>query len=196
MSNKTIFRIAGISGILSALAMLVLSFAGDPNKGMSPVYAVPNAVLGIIFVAGLYVLYRSEASTLSLAAAAASVIGYLLFVVASLMQITFPSPLLAAADIAVYILGLTLFSWLAYRTHKMPRLLPLVGLLAALSGVVTYILMLGAGASAENPSGVLGIFYFLYLILVVIWLVWTGISLQLKKSETMRTGISMPTLQR
>ena len=66
MSNNTLFRIAGISGILSALAMLVLSFTGDPNSGMSPVFAVPNAVLGIIFVAGLYVLYRSEASTLSL----------------------------------------------------------------------------------------------------------------------------------
>lgn len=180
MSNNTLFRIAGICGILSALAMLVLSFTSDPSSGMSPVFAVPNAVLGIIFVAGLYVLYRSEASTLSLTAAAISVIGYLLFVVASLMQLTFPSPVLAVADSAVYILGLTLFSWLAYRTHKMPRLLAFVGFLAALAGVGSYILMSVTGTSVtsmETLPPVLMALYFVYLIGVVVWLVWTGISL-------------------
>ena len=72
---------------------------------MSPVFAVPNAVLGIIFVAGLYLLYRSEASTLSLAAAAVSVIGYLLFVVASLMQASSLAQYSLLADITVYIVG-------------------------------------------------------------------------------------------
>ena len=71
MSTTTVFRIAGVSGILAALAMLALTFVSDPNSGMSPVYAVPNAVLGIIFVAGLYLLYRDQESALSLAAAAA-----------------------------------------------------------------------------------------------------------------------------
>ena len=186
MSNNTLFRVAGISGILSALAMLVLSFTSDPSSGMSPVFAVPNAVLGIIFVAGLYVLYRSEASTLSLTAAAVSVIGYLLFVVASLMQVTFPNPLLAVADSAVYILGLTLFSWLAYRTHKMPRLLALVGFLAALAGVGSYVLMSVTGASVtsmETLPPVLMALYFVYLLGVVVWLAWTGIGLLRMKPE-------------
>ncbi len=186
MSNNTLFRIAGICGILSALAMLVLSFTSDPSSGMSPVFAVPNAVLGIIFVAGLYVLYRSEASTLSLIAAAISVIGYLVFVVASLMQVTFPNPLLAVADSAVYILGLTLFSWLAYRTHKMPRLLAFVGFLAALAGVGSYILMSVTGASVtsmETLPPVLMALYFVYLLGVVVWLAWTGIGLLRLKPE-------------
>ena len=186
MSNNTLFRIAGICGILSALAMLVLSFASDPNNGMSPVFAVPNAVLGIIFVAGLYFLYRNEASALSLAATAISVIGYLLFVVASVMRLAFPSPVSAAADISVYILGLALFSWLAFRTHKMPRPLAVVGFLAALAGVGSYVLMSVTGASVtsmENLPPVLMALYFVYLLGVVVWLAWTGIGLLRLKSE-------------
>ena len=195
MSNNTLFRIAGICGILSALAMLVLSFTSDPSSGMSPVFAVPNAVLGIIFVAGLYVLHRSEASTLSLTAAAISVIGYLLFVVASLMQVTFPNPLLAAADSAIYILGLTLFSWLAYRTHKMPRLLAFVGFLAALAGVGSYVLMSVTGASVtsmESLPPVLMALYFVYLLGVVVWLAWTGISLLRVKPAVAQAEMPSP----
>ena len=195
MSNNTLFRIAGICGILSALAMLVLSFTSDPSSGMSPVFAVPNAVLGIIFVAGLYVLYRSEASTLSLTAAAISVIGYLLFVVASLMQVTFPNPLLAAADSAIYILGLTLFSWLAYRTHKMPRLLAFVGFLAALAGAGSYVYMsvtVASVTSMENLPPVLMALYFVYLLGVVVWLAWTGISLLRVKPAVAQAEMPSP----
>ena len=195
MSNNTLVRIAGISGILSAVLMLVMSATIDTSGGMSPMYAVPIAVLGIIFVAGLYVLYRNEASTLSLAAAAISVIGYLLFVVASLMQLAFPSPVLAAADIAVYILGLTLFSWLAYRTHKMPRLLAFVGFLAALAGAGSYVMMSVTGASVtsmENLPPVLMALYFVYLLGVVVWLAWTGISLLQMKPEAAQAEMPSP----
>ena len=195
MSNNTLFRIAGLSGILSAVLMLVMSATIDTSGGMSPMYAVPIAVLGIIFVAGLYVLYRSEASTLSLTAAAISVIGYLLFVVASLMQLAFPSPVLAAADIAVYILGLTLFSWLAYRTHKMPRLLAFVGFLAALAGAGSYVMMSVTGASVtsmENLPPVLMALYFVYLLGVVVWLAWTGISLLRVKPAVAQAEMPSP----
>lgn len=195
MSNNTLVRIAGISGILSAVLMLVMSATIDTSGGMSPMYAVPIAVLGIIFVAGLYVLYRSEASTLSLTAAAISVIGYLLFVVASLMQLAFPSPVLAAADIAVYILGLTLFSWLAYRTHKMPRLLAFVGFLAALAGAGSYVMMSVTGAnvtSMENLPPVLMALYFVYLLGVVVWLAWTGISLLRMKPAVAQAEMPSP----
>ena len=195
MSNNTLFRIAGLSGILSAVLMLVMSATIDTSGGMSPMYAVPIAVLGIIFVAGLYVLYRSEASTLSLTAAAISVIGYLLFVVASLMQVTFPNPLLAAADSAIYILGLTLFSWLAYRTHKMPRLLAFVGFLAALAGVGSYVLMSVTGASVtsmESLPPVLMALYFVYLLGVVVWLAWTGISLLRVKPAVAQAEMPSP----
>jgi hypothetical protein len=183
VSNNNILRIAGIAGILSAVLMLAMTFTGDPNSGMSPLFTVPNVVLGIVFAVGLYLLYRDEQSGLSLAAIVFSVIGYLLFLVASLTGAKFPSPVLSAADILVYIVGMSLFSWLAYGTHKMPRILAIVGFLGALTGVVTYILVLGTGASMEQPTPVLSAFYFLYLIGVVVWLVWTGISLLRMKPE-------------
>ena len=195
MSNNTLFRIAGIAGILNAVLMLAFSFFSDPATGTPPLYAVASAVLGIIFVAGLYVLYRSEASTLSLTAAAISTIGYLLFVVASLMQLAFPSPVLAAADSAIYILGLTLFSWLAYRTHKMPRLLAFVGFLAALAGVGSYVMMSATGASVtsmETAPPVLMALFVVYLIGVVVWLTWTGISLLRMKPEAAQAEMPTP----
>lgn len=181
MSNNNIFRIAGISGILAAIAMLVLTLASDPsNSGMSPLFAVPSAVLGILFVAGLYLLYRGQAPTLSLVAAAASVIGYLLFLAGSFMQLTFPNPMLEAADILIYVVGLSLFSWLAFRTQKMPRMLAIVGFLTALAGVGAYVVAWVTGASftsMETLPPVLMALYAIYLIGVVVWFAWTGFGL-------------------
>lgn len=185
MNNQSIIRYGGIAGILSAILMLVLSFTVDPASGIPLPYTVVSLAVGIVLVAGLHLLYRSEASTLSLAASAISVIGYVLFVVASLMQVAFPSPVLAAADIAVYILGLSLFSWLAYRTHKMPRLLAVVGFVAALAGVASYIMMSATGASVtsmENLPPVLMALFTVYLIGVVVWLAWTGVVLLRRKA--------------
>ena len=195
MSNNNLFRIAGISGILSAIMMVVFSLSGDPSSGMSTAFTVVSAVLGILLVAGLYLLYRGEAPTLSLAASAISVIGYVLFVVASLMQVTFPNPVLAAADIAVYILGLSLFSWLAYRMHKMPRLLAVVGFLAALAGAGSYVIMSVTGTSFtgyENLPPVLTVLFIVYLLGVVVWLAWTGISLLRMKPEAAQAQMPSP----
>jgi hypothetical protein len=183
VSNHTILRIAGIAGILSAVLMLAMTFAGNPNSGLSPLFTVPNVVIGIVFAVGIYLLYRGEQSGLSLAAIVFSVIGYLLFLVASLTDAKFPSPVLSAADILVYIVGMSLFSWLAYGTRKMPRILAIVGFLGALAGVVTYILILGTGASIEQPTPLLSAFYFLYLIGVIVWLAWTGYILLSGKAQ-------------
>ena len=180
MSSNNLYRIAGIAGILSAILMLAFSAVADPATGAPLLYTVASAAVGIILVAGLSALYRSEASALSLAAGGISVIGYVLSVVASLMQVTFPHPLLAAADIAIYIVGLSMFSWLAYRTHKMPRLLAVVGFIAALAGVGSYVVMATTGTvftGFENLNPVLMALFIVYLIGVVIWLAWTGISL-------------------
>ena len=180
MSSNNLYRIAGIAGILSAIFMLAFTAVADPATGALLLYTVASSLVGIILAAGLYALYRSEAPALSLAAGGISVIGYVLSVVASLMQVTFPHPLLAAADIAIYIVGLSLFSWLAYRTHKMPRLLAVVGFLAALAGAGSYVVMAITGTvftSYENLPPVLMALFIVYLIGVVIWLVWTGIGL-------------------
>jgi hypothetical protein len=177
MSNNSIFRVAGIAGILSAILMLVLTFTMDPAGGMSAAYTIPAAALGIVLVAGLYLLYRSEASVLSLIAVAASVIGYLLFAISGILKLTFPNPVLAAGDILIYIVGLSLFSWLAYSTRKMGRPLAIVGFVGALAGLGGYVINLATGGSMTNPSPPVTALYFVYLVGVVVWLAWTGISL-------------------
>jgi hypothetical protein len=131
----------------------------------------------------LYLLYRNVASALSLIAIAISVIGYLLFVISGSLQLKYPSPLLAAADALVYIVGLSLFSWLAYSTRKMPRALAIVGFVAALAGLGGYIANLATGGDMTNPSSVVSVLYFMYLVGVVIWLAWTGIGLLRMKPE-------------
>lgn len=192
--SSNVFRIAGIAGILSAALMLVLTFTSSSST-MPLAFTLLSTVLGIILVVGLYLLYRSEAAGLSMAAVAISVIGYLLFVVASLMKLSFPSPLLAAADICVFILGLALFSWLAYRTRKMPRLLAIIGFLAALAGVGSYVAVATTGADftdmANLPPAVM-LFYALYLIGVVVWLAWTGLALLRLKPEMAQAQASAP----
>jgi len=82
--------------------------------------------------------------------------------------------------------GLGLFSWLAYCTHKMPRLLAIVGFLSALFGLTSYALMVGAGASTATPAPLNTAVSFLYLIAVVVWLAWSGISLLRMKPAAMQ----------
>ena len=106
MSNNNIFRIAGIVGILARDAHVGLDVHhGSLQRDVSGIRDT-SSCLGIILAAGLYLLYRSEASALSLFAVAASVIGYLLLTISGILQLTFPNPVLAAGDIMIYMVGL------------------------------------------------------------------------------------------
>lgn len=186
MSSNNLFRIAGITGILSAAFMAFIWIGIDPSSGIPPALAVISAMLGITLVAGLHLLYRGAAPALSLAATVISVLGYLLFVGSSFMQFSYPSPVFVAADIAIYILGIALFSRLAHRTQRMSRILAVVGFLAALAGAGAYVFMWVTGTnvtSMQDLSPVLMALFFAYLIGVIVWLAWTGISLLRMKPE-------------
>ena len=195
MSNNNFPRIAGIAGILS----VVLAVAGYMTTGTTssmpsgPLFVtltVASNLAGILFVVGLYLLYRAEAATLSLVAVAFSIVGGLLFlIIGAFMTYDFNNPLIMIADISVYIVGLGLFTWLGYQSRKMPRSLTIVGLLAALSGVGVYVLKLGAGVDAITTpnaplAGVASIFYYAYFLLAFGWVLWTGIVLMSGKAKT------------
>jgi hypothetical protein len=195
MSNNNFTRIAGIAGILS----VVLAVAGYMTTGTTssmpsgPLFVtltVASNLAGIIFVVGLYLLYRAEAATLSLVAVGVSVVGGLLFIIIGVfMSYDFNNPLLMIADISVYVVGVPLFSWLAYQSGKMPRPLAIIGFLAGLAGLGVYVLKLGAGVDAiTTPNaplvGVASIFYYAYFLLAFGWVLWTGIVLMLGKAKT------------
>ena len=194
MSNNNFLRIAGIAGIVS----IVLAVAGYMTTGTTssmpsgPLFVtltVASNLAGIVFVVGLYLLYRAEAATLSLVAVGVSVAGGLLFlIIAAFTTYDFNNPLLMIADISVYIVGLGLFTWLGYQSRKMPRALTIVGVLAALSGVGVYVLKLGAGVDAITTpnaplAGVASIFYYAYFLLAFGWVLWTGIVLMSGKAK-------------
>lgn len=194
MSSNSIVRIAGIAGILSVvLSLAVYASAGPtgaPSGPLSVTLGVLSNLAGIIFVVGLYLVYRAEAAMLSLVAVAISIVGGLLFIYATLfMSFDFSNPLMIIADMSVFIVGLGLFTWLGYQSRKMPRFLSIVGLLAVLAGVGVYVLKLGAGVDAMSTptaplAGVASIFYYAYFLLAFGWVAWTGYVLLSSKTKT------------
>ena len=193
MSSNNLVRIGGIAGIVAAICMIGLTFSVDPatfapTSPLYPVFMWGGNIAGIVLTVGLYQLYRKEAATLSLAAAAISLLGSLLFVVITSFGTFNPGNIwVSIADILVYVVGVPLFSWLAYSTRKLPRALAIVGFLAGLAGLGIYALKFGAGVEPTNPNhpliGVMYALYFAYLILVLVWLAWTGVSLVSGKAK-------------
>jgi hypothetical protein len=192
MSSNSFVRVAGIAGILSAVCMVGFMFTVDqttmtPNSPLFPVLLWVNVLTGIVLTVGLYQFYRQASPTLGLVATAISLLGYLLFAIVSFAWNP-ENILVSIGDTLIYIVGVSLFSWLGYSTRKMPRILSIVGFLAGLAGLAGYVLRFGAGVETSNPNhplaGVAGILYLIYFAAVLVWLVWTGISLVSGKTKT------------
>jgi hypothetical protein len=193
MSSNSFGRVAGIAGLLAAVCMIGVTVTSDPetfvpSSPLSAVFLWGGNLTGIVLVLGLYQFYRKDASTLSAVAVAVSLLGYLLFVITTFRPYNPGDILLAVADILVYVVGVPLFSWLAYSTRKLSRPLSIVGMLAGLAGVGVYVLRFGAGVDISDVNhpliGALVALYFAYLILVLVWLIWTGYSLAFGKAKT------------
>ncbi len=188
MFNNNLTRIGGIAGIVSAILMLALTavMGSDTSSPFLTVYFLVGGVLGLALTGGLFVYFREE-GTVAVVAAAASAIGYLFFIIAGLLSLSFENPIIALGDALVYIVGVPLFSWLAYRTGKMSRILAIIGFVAGAAGLTNYTVTIITGADWTNPNdpmaGVLSAIYMVYLIAVLIWLLWTGYSLVSAKTE-------------
>ena len=188
MFNNNLTRIGGIAGIVSAILMLALTavMGSDTSSPFLTVYFLVGGVLGLALTGGLFVYFREE-GTVAVVAAAASAIGYLFFIIAGLLSLSFENPIIALGDALVYIVGVPLFSWLAYRTGKMSRILAIIGFVAGAAGLANYAIAFITGADWTNPNdpmaGVLSAIYMVYLIAVLIWLLWTGYSLVSAKTE-------------
>ena len=187
MSNNNFLRIAGIAGILSMVCWLGVFFTQNPDVAAPPspltqmfIYGV--ALTGIVFAVGLYLVYRQDAAMLSLVAATVIVLGYLVGIIGALAKadVTVIAPLTEGG----LVVGMFLFSWLAYSTRRMPRLLSIIGMIGGLAGVVVVVLLqlTGFGTNpifTQNPilSAVGGLIYFAYILGLLVWVVWTGIVL-------------------
>lgn len=190
MLNNNLTRMAGMAGIFSAISMLAMTAVVGDGSSPSPmlfIFLVVGSLLGLMLTAGLYLYYRDEESTWSMLAAAAALTGYLCLIIVGLLALGFESPLAAIGDVLVYVVGVTLFSWLGYRTGKMPRVLAIVGFVGAAAGLANYAIATIFGADWTNPNdplaGLLSVLFIPYLFGTVIWLAWTGYTLLSAKVE-------------
>jgi len=181
MSSKNLYRIGGITAILSVLLTLVYIFTSDADGNLTELgslfYRLSN--FSIILVAWvLYHLYSSVSKRLSLAALILSIAGTAL----PFLRWKQGSPMEFVA-IFVYlghIVPLFLFGILAYRHVQlgMPRSLGVVGILYTIISVVFYILY---RIMPEDFD--LGIIGYIPQALNLVWLAWTGFSLLFGKPQ-------------
>ena len=184
MSNNNFLRIAGIAGILNMVCWLGVSFTSNPDVSAPPsllyqIFSYGASLTWIVLAIGLYLLYRHDAATLSLVAVTVSVLAPLVGDIGTLAK---ADPAVVIISLGLLAVGIFLFSWLAYSTRRMSRLLSIIGLIVGLAGVLVAAVQLtgfGTDPTAQNPILLVvgGVIFFSYFLGVLVWVVWTGIVL-------------------
>lgn len=189
MATNNMLRVAGIAGILSGLLMVGAYFTFSPDMkptSLTPLVMGTWLICSAILAVGLYMLYRDSDMTLSIVALIASILGCILFIIVVLQGFDMNSALAPASDILLYVVGTVLFSWLALRTGKMPRVLAYVGVGAAVAGALMYIISWASGVRLQDGTSSMSIttiIYYLYFLLVLVWVIWTGYILAAGKAK-------------
>lgn len=192
MSPNNLIRIAGVAGILSAVCTIGISFTIDqttyvPTSPLYWVFVVGGGLAGIFLAIGLYQFYRKDAPTLSLVTVLLSMLGYLIFLATTFTSSKPGDIVVVIADFLSNIIGVALFSWMAYSTRKLLRALAFVGFANSIAAATMYAVALGAGVNPTNPNhpltGVVMALYLVYFLLLLVWLVWTGIVLAFGKAS-------------
>lgn len=167
MQSNSLFRIGGISAILSALLYVVslgIGIAGDPGGVSTPVYVVST----LLFLVVLVVLYLELRSTAGLLALAGLILTGASAIWSFFVDPAQPSSIFGPLSL-IYGLGFILFGWAQRGSGRFPNL---VGLLAIITGALAAIagIALMAGVSFD----IFGLFNMLLSIPFVIWLAWLG----------------------
>jgi hypothetical protein len=176
MNSQSIFRLGG----LAAIAGLLLSVGGY----VSMVMFALGALLVAVYVFALYHLFRHAAPAPSLAAAGVGIGGAVFLAGAVVATGSQSGTVVGIASWAAYFLPPLAFGFLAYQhpAAGLPRPLAVIGLLGGAFGLVNTVLVLAGGgdyAAPNNPAltpFIMGTYY-LAMLPVLIWMVWTGIAL-------------------
>jgi hypothetical protein len=177
--NTNLFRIAGWSAILSAIATLigavtlVIFFSiGDPYGKINDVTSVVIGLTAILILFALHQTHRASAPTVSLIAfllgAAAMLIGAVLQALLVITGTVF-------GDIVTFVFGvygasLVTFGWLAYSSGTLPRGLACMGIAAGIGYV-----LVTAGFILGGPNHLLTyIGGALSVVAYPIWAIWIG----------------------
>jgi hypothetical protein len=180
--NKNLFRLAGWSAILSAIATLVgavtlvIFFSvGEPFGTINDVSSVVIGLTAILILFALYQIHRPSAPTVSLVA---FLIGALAMLIAALLQALLVINVLnfgAFGETVTVMFGifgasLVTFGWLVYSSGTMPRRLAWAGIAAGIGYVLVNVGFILGGEN--HPLAYLG--GALAVIAYPTWAIWLG----------------------
>lgn len=187
--NTNLFRLGGIAAFLSiALIVVDTVITGVVSPANVPLSSrLLNSAAALILIPmlyALYVIYRDQAPTLGWVAWFEYLGAVALYVICLLALNLRPLALYNFAFAAVNMLPSLLFGMLMVQQPQsgMPRGLGILGIVAGVFGIVRYVLLtLGGGdwTNLSNPAlqPVIFFSYIGWVLLGIIWLIWTGVLL-------------------
>lgn len=178
MTTNTLFRIVGLAAFVTGVAAAALFIVILMEPSSELYFMIPGIVTSVALIPvlyGLYAVLRSESPVLSAVGFALGVLSQAISIPLTIAPITWVtdymfSLLFGIADVLLGV-ALLLFNYLGYRGNRMPRVLCVLGIIAA---VVVF-----AGVM-EDVANLLSI------PIVALWVFWLGylfVSNKLKMSS-------------
>lgn len=159
MSNKSLFRFAGWSAILSIVfSFAMFAFVSGGRGGMFMAVSIIAAIFTAAVLYGLYVFHRPQAATLSLAMLVIGVVGLILENIAQ-----GPETTLGMITGIVYGVAFLLVGYLGYGAPRMPRWLAIMAYVIGISGLL---------AAVGTAIGLAAFEYMFYLQFLT-WIAWS-----------------------
>jgi hypothetical protein len=164
MNTQSLFRYAGIAAVISIVAFLLAlalpAVPGAANGTLAMVVYAINLLTSLVPLFALYVVHRSEAPGLSLAAFVAAAASSLLSF--GVDPTNMASPLMLAVTV-LYALGSLLYGWLGVRSPRLPHG---IGVMALIVGGLAALSAIAALAGAFGPAGML------MMVANLAWVAW------------------------
>jgi len=160
MSNQTLFRIAGVSAILSVLFSFgMFAVVGNGRDVVFHGISILTYLFTCIVLYALYVFHRAQAPMPALTMLLCGVVGVILEGIG-----TGPGTMLSVVSNLLYALTFLLIGYLGWGNAQMPRGIAALAFVIGAGSAASGILM---AVSQESPGEMMGMAYFFA------WVIWS-----------------------